>query len=126
MVPIPQPCSSPSVRKAFTLNPHFTTGVLSPSLFQWAPVRLCDLARWQALPEADLEATRKPYAQCAVVGESVSLLQQPLGAFIDSHAAVFRFAHAPTKGFETHVGALPNPPSQVTLIQHLSFVLTST
>jgi len=64
----------------------------------------------QALPEADLEATRKPYAQCAVVGESATLLQQPLGAFIDSHAAVFRFAHAPTKGFETHVGALTQPP----------------
>eukprot|EP00965_Chrysotila_dentata_P062711 2078239-Pleurochrysis_carterae.AAC.2 len=43
-------------------------------------------------------------ASTAVVGSSALLLRYELGAQIDNHTCVFRVNHAPTSGFEVHVG----------------------
>lgn len=48
------------------------------------------------------------YSTCAVMGSSGSLLQQTLGAEIDSHALVLRFNIGPTKGWEQYVGGKTN------------------
>ncbi|XP_053342902.1 CMP-N-acetylneuraminate-beta-galactosamide-alpha-2,3-sialyltransferase 2-like isoform X2 [Clarias gariepinus] len=42
---------------------------------------------------------------CAVVGNSANLKGSHYGAIIDAHDFVFRMNHAPTKGYETDVGA---------------------
>ncbi|CAL4178203.1 unnamed protein product, partial [Meganyctiphanes norvegica] len=42
---------------------------------------------------------------CAVVSSAASLKGSGLGDFIDSHDAIVRFNHAPTKGFEEDVGS---------------------
>ncbi|XP_060742840.1 CMP-N-acetylneuraminate-beta-galactosamide-alpha-2,3-sialyltransferase 2-like [Tachysurus vachellii] len=42
---------------------------------------------------------------CAVVGNSANLLRSHYGAIIDAHNFVFRMNNAPTKGYESDVGA---------------------
>ena len=41
---------------------------------------------------------------CAVIGNSGSLLHNPLGHEIDNHTMVYRFNQAPTAGFEIYTG----------------------
>lgn len=52
-------------------------------------------AWWEPLPRAK---------SCAVVGNSGILRQRRDGALVDAHDLVFRVNHAPTTGYEPHVG----------------------
>lgn len=52
-------------------------------------------AWWRPIPHAE---------SCAVVGNSGILKKRRDGAIIDKHDLVFRVNHAPTKGYEAHVG----------------------
>mmetsp|Transcript_18026 Transcript_18026/g.37511 ORF Transcript_18026/g.37511 Transcript_18026/m.37511 type:complete len:320 (-) Transcript_18026:52-1011(-) len=45
------------------------------------------------------------YPSCALVLNSGVLLKEERGAEIDEHSAVIRMNHAPTEGFESHVGS---------------------
>ncbi|XP_077235803.1 beta-1,6-galactosyltransferase GALT29A-like [Tasmannia lanceolata] len=47
----------------------------------------------------------RPYASCAVVGNSGILLKNESGALIDSHEIVIRLNNARTGGYERHVGS---------------------
>ncbi|XP_076042704.1 beta-galactoside-a-2,6-sialyltransferase isoform X2 [Oratosquilla oratoria] len=46
----------------------------------------------------------RSFNTCAVVSSAASLRGSKLGSFIDSHDAVMRFNHAPTRDFEKDVG----------------------
>jgi len=63
---------------------------------------MVDRNLFHAIPEADLS---ERYASCAIVGNSGMLLNKELGREIDAHDLVYRFNQAPTRGYETHVGA---------------------
>jgi len=67
---------------------------------------MVDAALLRALPPQDLfGGDARPYATCAVVGSSGSLLSAERGAEIDAHSMVMRFNDAPTKGFSIYVGS---------------------
>ncbi|XP_031500971.1 beta-1,6-galactosyltransferase GALT29A-like [Nymphaea colorata] len=49
--------------------------------------------------------TNRPYASCAVVGNSGILLKKEYGELIDSHEMVVRLNNARTEGFQRNVGS---------------------
>jgi hypothetical protein len=56
------------------------------------------------LPDVDYSLKQRPYARCAVVGNSGALLASQLGAEIDAHDLVLRFNYPPLAGYERDVG----------------------
>jgi len=63
----------------------------------------------QMVPAGDLPSSAD-LSTCAVVGSSGALLGTGTGEVIDQHTTVIRFNDAPTKGYETDVGALASTP----------------
>lgn len=57
------------------------------------------------LPRTDLFPSGESFKSCAVISSAGSLINSNLGAFVDAHEVVMRFNHAPTQGYEMHVGS---------------------
>lgn len=119
---------------AVAMNQHTVPGAHKPLLTPWMDrkslrtprPRLRDLGKVTAelrhlLPEQDPFA---PIAHktCAVVGSGGILLNEPFGAEIDAHDAVFRFNVAPTIGFEKFVGS----KTTVRMVNRMHFAFRET